>query len=290
MPQPTSSHAKGKVEELWQRYLPCSVQRAVQNALSLRAPPCLGPVTKGHPLKPRGLPVCFPPKKSDAAKREVSGSQVQGCPQAKGEFHNNICPLGTFLSTHWQPDSSDHAPWGCWGAASWEVSVVLEQYGWSQFLLSRQWRSFRHQRKCPRKDMARLWPRLLSSPCSHYLWLSCFPATLPAGMMPVCYGDTFTSASSVKSLLLLIGLFPPHLVCDNASILLTKVRWREGGTSCLLEMHKHKAAAAIAASKGIKAVISLPVHSPHPETKPLQSPAGNRPSQRHLHGTSLQGG
>lgn len=31
------------------------------------------------------------------------------------------------------------------------------------------------------------------------------------------------------------------------------------------------------------------MHSPHPETKPLQSPAGNSPSQRHLRGTSLQG-
>lgn len=138
--------------------------------------------------------------------------------------------------------------------------------------------------------MVRLWPWLLSCPCSHCLWLSCFPATLPAGMMPVCYGDTFTSASSVKSQLLLIGLFPPHLVHDNASTLLMKVRQREGGTSCLLKMHEHKAAAKIAVSKGIKAVISLPVHSPHPETKPLQSPAGNHPSQRHLCGTSLRGG
>lgn len=32
------------------------------------------------------------------------------------------------------------------------------------------------------------------------------------------------------------------------------------------------------------------MHSPHPETKPLQSPAGNHPSQRHLRGTSLRGG
>lgn len=83
------------------------------------------------------------------------------------------------------------------------------------------------------------------------------------------------------------------LICystrGNAPILLTKAIWGEGGTSCLLATQEHKAAAAIAVTKHIKAVISLPVHSSHPETKPLQSPAGNHPSQRHLHGTSLQG-
>ena len=63
----------------------------------------------------------------------------------------------------------------------------------------------------------------------------------------------------------------------------------EEGTSCLLATQEHKAAAAIAVTKCIKAVISLPLHSPHPETKPLQSPAGNHPSQRHLRSTSLQG-
>ena len=39
-----------------------------------------------------------------------------------------------------------------------------------------------------------------------------FPATLPAGVMPVCYGDTFTSASNFKSMLLLISLFSPNLL------------------------------------------------------------------------------
>lgn len=50
---------------------------------------------------------------------------------------------------------------------------------------------------------------------------------------------------------------------------------------------EHKAGAAIAVREHIKAIISLPVHSP--ETKPLQSPAGNHPRQRHLCGTSPQG-
>lgn len=182
------------------------------------------PVTEEHPLKPQGLPVCFPVKNSHPAKWEASSSQVQGCPQMNGWISHHHLSFGHLPLYQLTAELFRSRTLRLLRCCFLEVSVLLEQYGWSQLLLSWQWCSFRHQRKCPRKDMVRLWPWLLSCPCSHCLWLSCFPATPPAGMMPVCYGDTFTSASSVKSRLLLIGLFPPHLVHDNSSTLLMKVR------------------------------------------------------------------
>lgn len=93
MPQPTSSHAKGKVEKVRQHCLPFWAQRVVQDMLRLREALCLGGASRGT-HRPRGLargregeshlPVRFPVQKSRPAKGEVSGSWVQGCPQAKG--------------------------------------------------------------------------------------------------------------------------------------------------------------------------------------------------------------
>lgn len=42
MPQPTSSHANGKAEKMWQHYLPFSAQPATRNTLRLREALCLG--------------------------------------------------------------------------------------------------------------------------------------------------------------------------------------------------------------------------------------------------------
>lgn len=90
------------------------------------------------------------------------------------EFHNTICPLGTSLSTHWQLNCSFHMPWGHWSAPSFELSVLLDQCEGLTFLLP--WPSSRHHRRCPRKDLG----SVTFLPCSCCLWLSCFPATLPA--------------------------------------------------------------------------------------------------------------
>lgn len=110
-----------------------------------------------------------------------------------------------------------------------------------------------------------------------------FPAPLRAGMMPVCVIGTPSPLPPMSNLC--VSLLICYSAHNNALILLSKAREGKGGTSCLLATQEHKAAAAIAVTKCIKALFLCQC------TVPIQrqSPAGSCPSQRHLRGTSLQG-
>lgn len=202
------------------------------------------------------------------------------------EFHNTICPLGTFLSTHWQLNFSFHMPWGHWSAPSFELSVLLDQCEGLTFLLPWQWPSSQAPQKVSKEG-----PWLSYIPPLQLLPLAVlFPSNSACSMMPVCVMgipspqppmSNLSFRSSIFSLLIC------HLGRDNTPMLLRRAKWGRGGTNCLPAKQEHKTGAAIAVREHIKAIISLPVHSQ--ETKPLQSPAGNHPRQRHLHGTSPQG-
>lgn len=98
MPQPTSAYAKDKVEEVWQRYLPFSVQRAVQNALRLRAPLCLEACDRGASTKTPRAACLLPSEKQSPCK--MRGKQFTGSGLSSDERVNFTPP-----SVLWAPSS-----------------------------------------------------------------------------------------------------------------------------------------------------------------------------------------
>lgn len=80
------------------------------------------------------------------------------------EFHNTICPSGTFFSTCWQLNCSFHMPWGHW-SAPFGLSVLLNSMkDWSSYchdsdlppgttesVPRKDW-GLSYIWKCPRKD------------------------------------------------------------------------------------------------------------------------------------------
>lgn len=262
---------------------------ALQNVLRLRE--TLGTGIGGHPRTPSSYLseshcLFLSQWKASPAIRDVSGSEVQGWLLTNGwvsQHHLSFGHLSLYPLTAELLLSHALGPLKC----SFFRVVCLAWPMWRIDIPAATTVTFL---QAPQK-VSKEGPWLSYIPPLQLLPLAVlFPSNSACSMMPVCVMgipspqppmSNLSFRSSIFSLLIC------HLGRDNTPMLLRRAKWGRGGTNCLPAKQEHKTGAAIAVREHIKAIISLPVHSQ--ETKPLQSPAGNHPRQRHLHGTSPQG-
>lgn len=229
---------------------------------------------------PRRETTCFPPNQPLHLKPNVFKLPYIPTYVNRRGTRNNICIFFQFHKGNELIISWAH-PLSCCRHGGRASQCCLRQSpssgAWLQSQLPGQpWEDWHgdvwHCWKSPRKAVVKVCPWLLSSSHGCCPWLS---------SCPVAVMSTLQGCSHLCCECQICAFTHPSFLPSSAIQPMTKLfsEWIdvEGGTNCPLTSEARKAVTA--ANKCMKDVISLPAHSPHAGTMPLQSLLADTPAR-----------